>query len=94
MQESDAALLEQIIKAFVDEPEKVSVERKVDEMGVLLLVKLDEKDAGLVIGKEGSMIAAIRKIMGVVGMKNNARYNIKLDVPEKKGGTRPPRHQI
>ncbi len=92
MQESDAALLEQIIKAIVDEPEKVTVERKVDEMGVLLLVKLDEKDAGLVIGKAGSTIMALRKIMGVVGMKNNARYNIKLDVPEKKGSARPPRH--
>lgn len=84
MQESDAALLEQVIKAFVDEPDKVSVERKVDEMGVLLLVKLDEKDAGLVIGKQGSTISALRKIMGVVGMKNNARYNIKLDVPANK----------
>ncbi|MDD2822798.1 MAG: KH domain-containing protein [Candidatus Daviesbacteria bacterium] len=92
MQEStDATLLEQIIKAFVDEPEKVTVERKVDEMGVLLLVKLDEKDAGLVIGKAGSTIMALRKIMGVIGMKANARYNIKLDVPEKKGA-RPPRH--
>ncbi len=84
MQESDAALLEQILKAFVDTPEKVAVERKVDEMGVLLLVKLDEKDAGLVIGKQGSTISALRKIMGVVGMKNNARYNIKLDVPANK----------
>lgn len=92
MQESDTALLEQIIKAIVDEPEKVTVERKVDEMGVLLLVKIDEKDAGLVIGKEGSTIMAIRKIMGVVGMKNSARYNIKLDVPDKKGSERPPRH--
>lgn len=92
MQESDTALLEQIIKAFVDEPEKVAVERKVDEMGVLLLVKLDEKDAGLVIGKAGGTIAAIRRIMSVVGMKNNARYNIKLDVPERKGGSKPSRH--
>lgn len=92
MQGNDTALLEQIIKAIVDEPEKVTVERKVDEMGVLLLVKIDEKDAGLVIGKEGSTIMAIRKIMGVLGMKNNARYNIKLDVPDKKGSERPPRH--
>lgn len=88
MQESDAALLEQIIKSFVDEPDKVKVERTVNEMGVLLLVKLDEKDAGLVIGKEGSTIAALRKIMGVIGMKTNARYNIKLDVPpDKKRGS-------
>lgn len=94
MQEQDTALLEQMIKAFVDEPEKVVVERKVDEMGVLLLVKLDEKDAGLVIGKSGRTITAIKEIMWAIGKKNNARYNIKLDVPEDKrgGGKRPPRH--
>lgn len=93
MQEQDTALLEQMIKAFVDEPEKVAVERKVDEMGVLLLVKLDEKDAGLVIGKSGRTITAIKEIMWAIGKKNNARYNIKLDVPEdKRGGKRPPRH--
>lgn len=88
MQGSDTALLETILRAIVDKPEKVAIERSVDEMGVLFLVRLDEKDAGAVIGKGGSTIAAIRKIMGIVGMKNNARLNIKLDVPLKRKSSR------
>ena len=48
--------------------------------------KIDEKDAGLVIGKSGRTITAIKEIMWAIGKKNNARYNIKLDVPEDKRG--------
>lgn len=83
MQRSDTELLEAILKAIVERPELVNVNRKVDEMGVLLTVSLDEKDAGAVIGKDGSTIQAIRKIMKIVGMKNNARINVKLDVPKR-----------
>lgn len=83
MQGSDAELLEIILKAIVEKPELVEVNRKVDEMGVLLTVSLDEKDAGAVIGKDGSIIQAIRKIMKIVGIKNSARINVKLDVPKR-----------
>jgi len=61
MQESDVVLLEQIIQAIVAKPEKVVIERKVDEMGVLLSVRLDDKDAGALIGRGGETIAAIRR---------------------------------
>lgn len=83
MQGSDIALLEQIVKAIANKPEGVTVERKVDEMGVLLIVRLDNQDAGALIGKGGSTIAAIRRIMKLVGVKSNARINVKLDVPVK-----------
>ena len=83
MQESDVALLEQIIKAIVEKPESVAISRKVDEMGVLLTVRLDDKDAGALIGRGGETIAAIRRIMKLVGIKANARINIKLDVPRR-----------
>jgi predicted RNA-binding protein YlqC (UPF0109 family) len=85
MQVRDSEILETLLQAIVDKPEMVKVERKIDEMGVLLTVTLDEKDAGAVIGKDGSTIQSIRKIMKIVGMKQNARVNIKLDVPERRG---------
>ena len=81
MQGNDIALLEQIIKAIVDKPENVVIDRKVDEMGVLLTVRLDHKDAGALIGRGGETIAAIRRIMKLVGIRENARINVKLDVP-------------
>lgn len=82
-------LLEAILKALVSKPEEVEVTKTVDEMGVLFTVKLGEGDAGLVIGREGKTIQAIRCIMTVVGAKSRARINIKLDVPERKPERKP-----
>jgi len=76
-------LLEAILKALVTQPEKVQVAKSIDEMGVLLSVKLGEGDAGLVIGRGGKTIQAIRTIMTIIGMKTKARLNVKLDVPER-----------
>lgn len=76
-------LLETIIKEIVSQPEKVEVTKTIDEMGVLIVVKVGEGDAGLTIGREGKTIQAIRTIMAVVGAKNRARLNVKLDVPQR-----------
>ncbi len=89
-------LLEVILKEMVSKPDEVSVVRSTDEMGVLLTVKLGDGDAGMVIGKEGRTIQAIRSILMAVGSKNRERINIKLDVPERgkrdegQGEQRPP----
>ncbi len=76
-------LLESIIKSLVSKPEEVKVTRTVDEMGVLLLVKVGEGDAGLAIGRQGKTIQAIRTIMMSAGLRNRAKINVKLDVPER-----------
>jgi hypothetical protein len=57
--DTDAQFLEYVVKALVDTPDAVKVDRKVDEMGVLM----------------------------IVGLKNNARVNLKIEEPE--GSTRP-----
>jgi len=82
MADKPEQLLEVILKALVDEPDKVKIARKVDEMGVLLTVKVGDEDVGLVIGKKGMLIQAIRTVISTLGMKNKARVHIKLDVPE------------
>ncbi len=80
--EQDQNLLESILKAVVNHPEDVRVTRHVDEMGVLLSVKLGEGDAGIVIGKEGHAIKAIRSVMSLVGRRSRARVSVRLDVPD------------
>ncbi len=82
----DKAFLETLIKALVDHPEDVKVDRKVDEMGVLLTLDIHPQDMGKVIGKQGNTAKAIRTILRVVGMKHNARVNLKINEPE--GGMR------
>lgn len=78
----DQEFLEFLIKSIVDEPNAVEVDRSVDEMGVLLTLKVDPKDMGQIIGRKGSTAKAIRTLLRVVGAKNNARVNLKIVEPE------------
>ena len=83
----DQEFLAYVVKALVDHPEEVKLSRKVDEMGVLLSLDLHPEDMGKIIGRQGNTAKAIRTLLRVVGMKNNARVNLKINEPE--GGTRP-----
>ncbi len=78
----DEALLDFIVKELVDHPEDVKIERKVDEMGVLLTLKVNPEDMGKIIGKSGNTAKAIRTLLRIVGMKENARVNLKIEEPE------------
>lgn len=84
--ELDQQFLEQLVKALVDHPESVRVNRTVDEMGVLLTLDVHAEDMGKIIGRSGNTAKAIRTLLRVVGMKNDARVNLKINEPE--GGTR------
>ena len=75
---SDQDFLEYLIKALVDHPEDVKVDRKVDEMGVLLSLKVNPEDMGQIIGKAGSTARAIRSLVRIIGLKNHARVNFKI----------------
>lgn len=80
------AFLEFLVKAIVDNPDDVKIERKVDELGVLLSLKVNPQDMGQVIGRQGSTAKSIRSLLRIVGVKNNARVNLKIEEPE--GSTR------
>jgi len=87
----DEEFLEYLIKALVDHPEDVKVDRKVDEMGVLLSLRVNPEDMGQIIGKEGSTARSIRSLVRIVGLKNHARVNLKIEEPE--GGRTPARER-
>ena len=80
--ESDAAFLEHVVKSLVDNPDDVKINRTVDEMGVLLTLDVNSQDMGKIIGRDGNTAKAIRTLLRVVGMKNNARVNLKINEPE------------
>jgi predicted RNA-binding protein YlqC (UPF0109 family) len=84
----DQEFLEYLIKSLVDNPSDVSVSRKVDEMGVLLTLKVNPADMGQIIGRQGNTAKAIRSLLRVVGLKNNARVNLKIEEPEGGRGPR------
>ncbi len=86
---NDQGFVEYVVKALVDHPTDVQTERTIDEMGVLITLKVHAEDMGQIIGRQGNTARAIRTLLRVVGAKNNARVNLKIHEPE--GSTRPPR---
>ncbi len=80
--DQDAQFLDYVVKALVDKPEDVKITRTVDEMGVLLTLIVGPEDMGKIIGRQGNTAKAIRTLLRVVGMKNNARVNLKINEPE------------
>lgn len=80
--ERDQEFLEFVVKALVDNPNDVKITRTVDEMGVLLTMSVNKDDMGKVIGRSGATAKAIRTVLRVVGMKNDARVNLKIEEPE------------
>lgn len=75
-------VLETIIKSLVNNPDEIKITRNLDELGVLLKIKANPQDMGLIIGRRGEMIKAIKIIMRAIGLKNHARLNIKLEEPD------------
>ncbi len=82
MTELDTQFLEYVVKALVDNPTDVKINRTVDEMGVLMTLSVNPQDMGKVIGRSGNTAKAIRTLLRVVGMKNNARVNLKINEPD------------
>ncbi|NTW14428.1 MAG: KH domain-containing protein [Candidatus Moranbacteria bacterium] len=87
----DQEFIEYVVKALVDHPDDVKVARKVDEMGVLITLDVHPEDMGMVIGREGMTAKSLRTLLRVIGAKNNARVNLKINEPE--GSTRGSRRE-
>jgi len=79
----DQEFVEYVVKSIVDHPDNVAVDRSVDEMGVLITLKVNKEDMGKIIGKSGQTAKAIRTLLRVIGSKNNARVNLKIVEPEE-----------
>ena len=88
---SDQEFVEYIAKALVDHKDDVKVERKVDEMGVFISLKVHPEDMGQIIGRSGSTATAIKNLVRIVGLKNHARVSLKIEEPEGGGKDRPVR---
>ena len=85
----DQEFLEFVVKSVVANPKDVKTGRTVDERGVLLTLDINPADMGYVIGRRGQTAQAIRTLLKIVGAKNNARVNLKINEPE--GAQRGPR---
>lgn len=78
----DVDFVEYVVKQVVNNPNDVKVNRKIDEMGVLITLDVNPADMGMIIGREGATAKALRTLLRVIGAKNNARVNLKINEPE------------
>ena len=85
----DQQFVEYIVKTLVNNPDKVTVERKIDEKGVLLSLTVAPEDVGRVIGKRGVTAQSIRMLLRALGTKQDARYNLKIVNTAEAGGEKP-----
>jgi len=82
----DKDFLLYIVKAIVNHPDDVKAERTIDERGVLITLDVNPEDMGSIIGRQGQTARSIRTLLRIVGAKNNARVNLKINEPA--GGRR------
>lgn len=74
-------LLEYIVKNLVNNPDVVVVEEQQEGGNVNLNLTVDPSDMGLIIGKGGQTIHAIRKLLTVRAITENIRVNLHLEEP-------------
>jgi len=87
--EADQMFVETLVKAIVNNPDKVNTDRTIDERGVLITLDVDPADMGYVIGRSGQTARSIRTLLKIVGAKHNARVNLKINEPAGGRGPRP-----
>lgn len=82
MNNTDQQFVELLVKSIVNNPNDVKTTRNIDERGVLITLDVNPADMGYVIGRRGQTAHAIRTLLKIVGAKNNARVNLKINEPE------------
>ena len=76
--------LEYLVKSIVKKEDAVSVVEEIDDSGTInLKLTVDKDDMGLVIGKEGKIIKAIRNLLKAKAIREEKRVNLELmEIPE------------
>ncbi|ATU05517.1 hypothetical protein BKN14_03650 [Candidatus Gracilibacteria bacterium HOT-871] len=75
---NEIQFLDYIVKSIVTNKDAVKIERKEDELGVLLTLSLDKADMGTIIGKGGNTINSIRTLVRIFGLQIDKKINIKV----------------
>lgn len=73
--------LDSIVRPLLAKPESLNITKTTDDMGVLLCVDIALEDMSHMIGKGGQNIVAVRRLLGMYGMRNNARVSLKINEP-------------
>tara|TARA_B100000700_G_scaffold331167_1_gene462013 strand:- start:5705 stop:6010 length:306 start_codon:yes stop_codon:yes gene_type:complete len=78
----DRDFIEFVVKNIVDNPDEVEIERNIDDLGVLITLKVAKEDMGKIIGKGGQTAKAMRILLRLIGSRTESRVNLKILEPD------------
>lgn len=79
---SEVAFLRQFLELILTHKDQLRIERRVDELGVLVTLQVAKDDMGKIIGKEGRTAKALRVLLRMIGSLRDERVNLKILDPE------------
>ena len=71
--------VEYLLVRLVDNPDDLAVEETETPEGLLVTINVHPDDMGRVIGKGGSVIKSVRKLVQVKAAKDNLRVRVEIN---------------
>ena len=72
-------LIEYLVKSLVDNKDAVVLTEAKEDTKTVITVKVDSKDMGRFIGKDGRIIKSIREIVRAYSAKNNDKVVVNIE---------------
>lgn len=72
-----------VVVPILEHPEDFTIVETKDDRGVLLVLKCNPSDMGMIIGRSGKTADAIRLLARIIGVKSNVHVGIKITDPRK-----------
>jgi uncharacterized protein len=72
------AMIEHIVRALVDAPQSVLVDQFNDQGEIVLELEVAPTDVGKVIGRQGSVVKAMRSLVRAIGDKQDRDYALEI----------------
>ncbi|PIP65401.1 RNA-binding protein [Candidatus Peregrinibacteria bacterium CG22_combo_CG10-13_8_21_14_all_49_11] len=70
-----------VLESLVEDRDQLSIEASQDSLGILLTVRVSDRDMGKLIGKGGQTVKALRTLLRVIGGNEKQRINLKILEP-------------
>ncbi len=72
------AMIEHIVRSLVDAPQSVLVDQFNDQGEIVLELEVAPTDVGKVIGRQGSVVKAMRSLVRAIGNKQDRDYALEI----------------
>ena len=77
--EEIAGLVESVIRPLIDNPDDLVIDaRETEDGSIFVEVRVNEEDAGKVIGRQGRVIKAIRTLSRAAASSTNTHVDVEL----------------